>query len=975
MRHLILLVLALVLACSSGATTTVNPPPPPPPSPGPPASVSIVSGDAQSALPNAMLAVKLSVVVKDVSGIALAGIAVLFTVDSGGGSLSATSATTGSDGVAVGGDWTLGGSTGAQVVSAKVGTLSAVKFHAQAFGPAVQTLFANVAVGTGGGTLAYTKAGDPLSGLTITIPAGAYPLSTQFTVVADSTAHVPLPADFTQVGPTLVITNTLGFADSAMTLNMPMQLASDIGVAPFYYDPASGLFEGIPMVDRTTTSATLVTHHFSRDLMAIPGNASVRSSVRASLRLGFGAVKIVWVKTPKNKLVGTFNTGFLPGVDNWEFVNNGDYVSPHGDCEGMSLTEMYYHFFHKLQGEPALYHRYDLTLQNVLDNVQGIRFTGSVQGDYKAKLRTGGDQVQRLIDQGLARGVSVEDLTSTWILMTLKLTGNPVLLAVRGTIGGHALVAYSASSTGSHTDVRFADPNFPVSGRTMSFESGQLTPVTLALSGGDPSDIFTQAYALGVSGEIPIISLFTRFDEFLQQKAGADRYPAQYRVEYYDYLTTTWLPLPPTLTTTDVNLSIRHICPSCPSKTTGGAPDEQVMQIWDGAGARKLSDNGIKQNVLGTTQYYARLSAFTAVDPSKEGFVDAIPFTVIYQPFLLLGLANKKVVGDTNALTAVAGALATPGSTFTWTVSDGTAPVTTTGPNYTYRYTKLGFTTIEVALKDAAGKLIAKAEFSETVGVNVTLSPTPVRASPGTPVTIAALVQGGIPANLAPDISYSWYFADASENSTNVKTPGPAVTYTFASAGTYSVSLIVSYKGLQIATVDQVPVQVKTWPGAWRITALTLTSSPPRSSGFPSQWATAWNSIEPWLDHVVQTPSDGMIFLEDNALFTEHAVYFQVAPPGLGKDAIYYVPGSFVTLLARTSAVQFSHYTSTGDLRSGLIDGEGYYSNVFGPDFVVEDNLIQAQKNGTTMTGTFTVRPYVFGGGRTYSFVAVLVTP
>lgn len=972
-RAALFLALILLPACSSSVASVVTPPPPPPP--GPPASITIISGDAQSALPGTMLPVKLSVQVKDAAGDALSGITVQFAVDSGGGSLATTSATTGSTGVAVGGDWTLGSATGTQVVIARVGALSAVKFHAQAFGPAVQTLFNNVVVGTGGSTLVYNKPGDALNGLTITIPAGAYPTSTQFTVVADSTAVVPLPADFTQVGPTLVITNTLGFADSAMTLTMPMQLTPDVGVAPFYYDPVSAKFEGIPLVDRTATSATLVTHHFSRDLMALPGNASVRSSVRASLRLGFGAVKIVWVKTPKTKLVGTFNSGFLAGVDNWEFVNDGDYISPAGDCEGMSLTSMYYHFFHKLAGEPSLYHRYDLTLPNVLDNVQGIRFAGSVQGDYEVRFDKGIKQTRRLIDLGLARGVSVEDLTSTWILLTLKLTGNPVLLAVQGPLGGHALVAYSASSSGTHTDVRFADPNFPVSGRTMAFENGQLTPLTLGLSAGKPTDIFTRAYALGVSGEVPIITLSNRFDEFIQQKAGVDRIPAQYRVEYYDYLAEAWQKLPLTLVTTDQSLSIRHMCPSCPIKATGGAPDEQVMQIWDGEGAKMLSENGMSLNLVGTTQYYARLSAFTVEDPSQPGFLDAVPFSVTYQPFAFFAQSGAVFVGDTILMKVVPGALATVGSTYTWSVDDGSAPVVTTVPTYTYRYTKFGRTKIMVVLKDAAGKKIAQQGVSKDVGVKVTLSPNPIRASVGTPVAITAVVQGGIPADLAPDVTYHWAFYDPNEQLSTVTTTSPTIARTFGAAGTYSAAMSVFYKTVQIGDVADIPVQVKSWPGAWRVTALTETNVTPRSGGFLPEWTAAWNSIEPWLAQAVRTPTDAMIFLEDNELFVEHAVYFQVSPPGLGANATYYVPGSFVTVLARTSAVQFSHYNSTGDLRTGVIDGEGYYSNVFGSNYVIEDNSIQAQKNGTTMTGTIVIGPYAFGGAHTYRFVATLVTP
>lgn len=970
-----LLALTLLVAACSGGEEPTQPPSPP----GRTAtSLAIVAGDGQSAQSGAVLPIKLSVLVKDAAGAALSGVAVQFTVDSGGGSLSAASATSGSNGVAVSGDWTLGGDIGTQVVSAHVGSLPLLRFHAQSLGSNTQTLFNNASVGGGGSTLSYTKAGDPLNGLTLVVPAGAYPTGAQFTVVADSTTAVPLPSGFSQVGPTLVITNTKGYADSAMTLKVPMQVATTFGIAPFYYDPVSHTLEGIPMVDRTATSATLVTHHFSRDLMAIPGNVPPAGAATAGVRMGFGAVSIVWVKVPKSSLVGTFRSGFLAGVDNWEFINWGSYLGPNGDCEGISISEMFYHFFHKLAGEAPLYHHFDLTLENVLDNVQGIRFAGSVQADYVVRFRAGFDQVDRLTQQGIANGVAVDELTSTWILLTLKLTGNPVLLGIRGANGAHAVVAYSATSDGSHTDVRFADPNFPVTGRTMSFDNGHLTPIPVSLTADAAGDLYDFAYALAVSSEIPIISISNRFDEFTQQHAGVDRLPAQYRAEYYDYLSDSWKPLTSTIMTTDADLNLRHICVSCPAKATGGLPDQQPLAIWDAAGANYVSNTGQLLNSPGTTQYYARLDAFTGAS-AKARFLDAVPFSVTYQPLTLSAHCPPCVVGSVLTVNADAGSLATIGSTYTWSVDDGSPPVTQLSSSFSYTPTHLGPATIAVTLKNVLGQVIAKANGRIIVRSTITLSPSPINASPGTPITITASVVGGIPAALLPSLDFAWFFRGPGgpDDYVLVETPGPAVTHTFPVAGSYTVDLIIQ-KGAEdtvVAHIQDVPVQVKAWPGAWRFTSFVLQSVTPPSGGLPSQSIAAQAAVDALLAQVVQTPSEGMIFLEDNVLFNEHAVYFQVAPVGQGHTATYYVPGSYFTLLARDASIQFSHYTSTGDLHSGSINGEGYTSSVFGASYVIQDNFIVAQKNGNTMTGTVTIGPYAFGGARTYTFVATLVTP
>ena len=975
MRHPALLALASILlisACGGGGKDTSPPPTAVPVQPGPPASISIVSGDAQVASAGAMLPVKLSVLVKDASGTALSGISVQFTVDSGGGSLSTTSASTGSNGIAVGGDWTLGTvAGGAQVVSAKAGAAAVVKFHAQLLGPSTQTLFDKAPVATSGGTLRYTKAGDALDGVTITVPADAFATSTEWTVIADSTAKVTLPADFTQVGPMLVVTNAQGYARVNITLRMPMQIAANVAVAPFYYDASSGALEPIPLVDRTATSATLGTRHFSADLLALPRNATAASALRQGLAVGFGAVSIVWVATPKLKLIGAFTTTFRPAVDNWEFENLGDYVSPLGDCEGMSISAMYYHYFVKAAGGPALYHQFDLTLANKLDNVQGVRFAGSVQGDMSDHVDATVSQITTLIEQGVARGTNVEDLTSTWILLTIKLTGRPVLLALISPNAGHAVVAYGATSTGTHTDVSFSDPNFPTTGRTMAFESGTLAPVAMAPKMGGPNSSYPKAYALAVSSEVPLSQVSSRYHEFTQKKAGADRYPAQYKAEYYESLTDKWLTLPPTIRTTDEYLTIRHVCTSCPSKTVGGTtPDEQPIAIWDGAGVKQVSPTGDITNVQGTTAYYARLTAFTVTDPGTAGFLDAIPFNVIYLPFKMARREGPFRVGDTVTVTADAGSLATQGSTYTWTNDDGRAAVTTLTNTYTYTLTKIGLNNIAVTLKEIGGATVARATADLIVGVRVSISPVPLKASPGNALTLTAVVQGGIPAEIARNVSYFWIFVGPGQE-VGEKTTGTSIVHTFPQVGTYTVDVYVSLGNVALGNSGSAPVVVKQYAGAWRLTSFTLLRETPVTSGLSPRELPGLATIKGYLDQVARTPSDGMIFLDDGDLWKEHAVYFQVSPPGLGANATYWVPYSFVTLLARDNSIQFSHYTTTGTLKTGSIDGEAYTGDLL----VTLDNSIQAQKSATQMTGTLTIGPYAFGGERTYQFVATLVTP
>ena len=121
---LILLVIGAAACGSSGPT----PPPPPPPPAQVATTVEVHAGDNQTAAPGTATPVPPAVLVRSQSGQPLAGATVTFAVDSGGGSLQTSSATTGADGVAGAGTWVIG--FGRNRVRATVGSIAPVFFTA-----------------------------------------------------------------------------------------------------------------------------------------------------------------------------------------------------------------------------------------------------------------------------------------------------------------------------------------------------------------------------------------------------------------------------------------------------------------------------------------------------------------------------------------------------------------------------------------------------------------------------------------------------------------------------------------------------------------------------------------------------------------------------------------------------------------------------------------------------------------------------
>ena len=143
---------------------------------GLPAALEKTAGDGQAGLASAPLPQAPTVRVADAGGNPVAGVAVAFAADAGSGSVAVPLATTGADGTASAGSWTLGATPGANTLTASVAGAAPVAFTAQgAVGAAARIV--SVSGGGGSDTVRAPRtlrvritdaAGNPVAGTEVT---------------------------------------------------------------------------------------------------------------------------------------------------------------------------------------------------------------------------------------------------------------------------------------------------------------------------------------------------------------------------------------------------------------------------------------------------------------------------------------------------------------------------------------------------------------------------------------------------------------------------------------------------------------------------------------------------------------------------------------------------------------------------------------------------------------------------------------
>jgi len=328
---------------------------------------------------------------------------------------------------------------------------------------------ADRSVGPTGGTITVASLGSPINGLEISVPAGAFGENVNFSISYSPIASHTFGASFNPQTPLITTDNGGKSASDPVRVKVPVSVSNDEFAMAFYFNSSTGRLEGAPLLSGDNQTITIADFNFQK------------SSISPSIRLqttglntpgGFIVSKIL-----KSQLDGEFDTSFQPGVDDWQFVNRGSYVTPGGHCYGQTISSIWYFTEMKMQTGKGLFGFSDnnapwtpdhwTTPKIWSDDSRGYKFVALVQNAFPAD-----SQLRKM-----ATISSADDSSKTFnaFKYAIKLTGMPQYVAVwdPGFLKpdvGHALVVYKATNDGLYV----SDPNHPgQKDRMIRFENGK----------------------------------------------------------------------------------------------------------------------------------------------------------------------------------------------------------------------------------------------------------------------------------------------------------------------------------------------------------------------------------------------------------------------------------------------------------------------------------------------------------------------
>lgn len=277
---------------------------------------------------------------------------------------------------------------------------------------------------------------------------------------------------FNPITPIIEINNGHEFGTKPILVEIPITLSDGNFAMAFYYDGEEDALEAIPTVELSNNKIVIAVKHFSQFVVSDISLDTIQSlSLSNSVEL---------------------DTGFMPGLDDWQYANYGSAIAPGGHCAGQSLTmAWYYSEKHIKEGQNRLYGSFDNNEEEDtedfwLDDNNAYRFSSVIQNSIDFSSDKWIDFIDYCIDNPIN--------TFYAFAYAIKVTNTPQLMAIFPSNGmGHAILAYKVSGN----KIYVADPNYPgQTDRYVEFNptTGEFLPYSSGANAADISDSGTVAY-------------------------------------------------------------------------------------------------------------------------------------------------------------------------------------------------------------------------------------------------------------------------------------------------------------------------------------------------------------------------------------------------------------------------------------------------------------------------------------------------
>lgn len=380
------------------------------------------------------------------------------------------------------------------------------------------TQVVSTAVPATGGVVTATM--GELKGMTISVPKNAYPGSRQFTISTTDASNSNFGQYLKPLTSIIKIENGGGYANGIMEIKVPVKIPEGHFPMAFYIDEMNNQLEAVPINVFDGESVTVTTRHFSTSTIAA-GTGKI-ANLRQKAATPYSNLII---SSMAESIINNSNiiaSGFKPGTDDWEFINQGSYMAPGGHCAGQNMAAMWY-YFEKKPSEGNLFNKFNTVDKIQYENNGGYRFCSVIHSDLEWD-----GTVVKIFDKIIDKNQNFDKYKWYAIAGAMLATGEPQGVGIyisEGTwpdgtpkYGGHDLICYQVDVKSGKLYI--SDPNTPGKGQAISMQNDKFNPYVASYKGGGQGVPFPFVTYYAKTAYIDWEKIGKRWSEVVSKKIG-----------------------------------------------------------------------------------------------------------------------------------------------------------------------------------------------------------------------------------------------------------------------------------------------------------------------------------------------------------------------------------------------------------------------------------------------------------------------